>query len=63
MAEPAARHYPKLIKPLFDAPAEDPILQGHVITCNGNEVIEQSFVEFEKGKLIAMGTTAELAIH
>ena len=40
MPEPVAWRYQKLIKPLFDLPAEHKILQGRVITCNGDEVIE-----------------------
>lgn len=60
MPEPVAWRYQKLIKPLFDLPAEHKILQGRVITCNGDEVIEDGFVEFAGGKITAVGPASEL---
>ena len=60
MPEPAAWRYQKLIKPMFDIPAEHQILQGRVITCNGDEVIEDGFVEFDQGKITAIGPASEL---
>lgn len=60
MPEPAAWRYQKLIKPMFDTPAEHQILQGRVITCNGDEVIEDGFVEFDQGKITTVGPVSEL---
>ncbi len=60
MPEPAAWRYQKLIKPLFDDPQEHLILRGRVLTCVGDEIIEDGFVEFEKGKITAVGSAADL---
>jgi imidazolonepropionase-like amidohydrolase len=60
MPEPPAWRYQKLIKPMFDQPAERVILCGRVLTCNGDEVIEDGFVEFDKGKITAVGPETEL---
>lgn len=60
MPEPPAWRYQKLIKPMFDPPAEHQLLQGRVITCRGSEVIEEGFVEFEQGKITAVGSVADL---
>lgn len=60
MPEPAAWRYQKLIRPLFDPPQEHLILRGRVLTCVGDEVIEDGFVEFEQGKITGVGPAAEL---
>ncbi|MBV7336423.1 amidohydrolase family protein [Chloroflexi bacterium TSY] len=60
MPEPAAWRYQKLIKPMFDPPAERHILSGRVLTCNDDEVIEDGFVEFDNGKIVAVGSASEL---
>jgi imidazolonepropionase-like amidohydrolase len=60
MAEPPAWHYQKIIKPMFDAPKEQRILRGRVLTCVGDEVIEDGFVEIADGKIVAVGQAAEL---
>lgn len=61
MPEPAAWRYQKIIKPLFDLPAPHRVLKGgRVLTCVGDEVIEDGFVEFENGKIKAVGRSADL---
>jgi imidazolonepropionase-like amidohydrolase len=60
MPEPPAWRYQKVIKPLFDLPQEHMILLGGVLTCVGDEIIEDGFVEFEKGKITAVGAAADL---
>lgn len=60
MPEPAAWRYQKLIKPLFDMPPSNVILCGRVLTCVGDEVIEDGFVELEQGKIAAVGRRSEL---
>ncbi len=60
MPEPAAWRYQKVIRPLFDPPAEQGILLGRVLTCVGDEVIEDGFVQIEGGKITAVGRAADL---
>jgi imidazolonepropionase-like amidohydrolase len=60
MPEPAAWRYQKIIKPMFDIPLGHQLLRGRVITCNGDEVIEDGFVEIEKDKIKAVGKASEL---
>jgi imidazolonepropionase-like amidohydrolase len=60
MAEPPAWRYQKIIKPLFDAQPEAILLRGRVLTCVGDEVIEDGFVELAGGKIVAVGAAAEL---
>jgi imidazolonepropionase-like amidohydrolase len=60
MPEPAAWRYQKVIRPLFDPPAEQGILLGRVLTCVGDEVIEDGFVQIEGGKITAIGRAADL---
>lgn len=60
MPEPAAWRYQKIIKPMFDIPLGHQILRGRIITCNGDEVIEDGFVEIEKDKIKAVGKASEL---
>lgn len=60
MPEPPAWHYQKVIKPLFDIPADHELLVGQVVTCCGDEVIEDGFVEFAEGTISAVGHTADL---
>lgn len=60
MPEPPAWRYQKIIKPMFDLPVEHRILTGRVLTCDGNEVIENGFVEIEGGKIVAVGSVDEL---
>ena len=61
MPEPAAWRYQKIIKPMFDIPAPHRILKGgRVLTCVGDEVIENGFVEIEDGKIKAVGNSSDL---
>ena len=55
MPEPAAWRYQKILQPMFDLPTERRIFVGRVISCRGDEVIENGFVEIEAGKIKAMG--------
>lgn len=60
MPEPAAWRYQKLIKPMVDTPELAGIFLGRVITCVGDEVFEEGFVEFQKGKLTNVGSASDL---
>ena len=61
MPEPPAWRYQKIIKPMFDIPSPHRILKGgQVLTCNGDEVIENGFVEIENGKIKAVGSANDL---
>ena len=60
MPEPPAWHYQKLIAPMFEYPVEHTVLAGRVLTCRGDEVIEQGFVELDGGKIAAVGKAEEL---
>ena len=55
MPEPPAWHFQKLIAPMFEYPVEHTVLAGRVLTCRGDEVIEDGFVEIEGGKITAVG--------
>ncbi len=59
MPEPAAWKYQKITKPMFDAPALERLLLGRVITCVGDEVIEDGYVHLKNGKIAAVGARAE----
>ncbi|MBI9044157.1 MAG: amidohydrolase family protein [Anaerolineaceae bacterium] len=60
MPEQPAWRFQKVIKPMFDLPAEHLVLKGRVLTCVNQEVIEEGFVEIEAGKIKAVGSAAEL---
>jgi imidazolonepropionase-like amidohydrolase len=60
MPEPAAWKYQKLIKPMIENPTFEGILQGRVITCVEDEVIEQGFIEIREGKLTRVGRAESL---
>ncbi|MDH3676087.1 MAG: amidohydrolase family protein, partial [Anaerolineae bacterium] len=60
MPEQAPWRFQKLIKPMFDLPAEHTLLKGRVLTCQGDEVIENGFVEMEAGQIKAVGQTTDL---
>ena len=60
MPEQAPWRFQKLIKPMFDLPAEHKILKGRVLTCEGDKVIESGFVEIEEGTIKAVGSASDL---
>ena len=59
MPEPAAWHYQKITKRMFDAETVDTVFLGRVLTCVGDEVIEDGFVHLKDGKIAAVGPRAE----
>jgi len=59
MPEPAAWKYQKITKPMFEAEAVDTVFLGRVLTCVGDEVIEDGFVHLKDGKIAAVGPRAE----
>ena len=58
---PEAPHwkFQKVIKPMFDLPREHLLLQGRVLTCVDDEVIEDGIVELKDGKIAAVGAASE----
>jgi imidazolonepropionase-like amidohydrolase len=58
---PEAPHwkFQKVIKPMFDLPKEHVLLRGRVLTCDGDERIEDGIVELEDGKIKAVGAASE----
>ncbi len=60
MPEQAPWRFSKITKPMFDPPVEHRILLGRVLTCRGDEVIEDGFVEIEEGRIKAVGRAQEL---
>jgi imidazolonepropionase-like amidohydrolase len=60
MPEPPAWRFQKIIKPMFDLPSVHRILKGRVLTCLGDHVIENGFVEIEDGKIKAVGSVSDL---
>jgi len=61
MPEPPAWRYQKVLQPMFDLPARHRILRGgRVLTCVGDEVIEDGFVELRGGTIAAVGRAADL---
>lgn len=60
MPEPAAWHYTKITKPMFDQKPVDQILIGRIVTARGDEVIEDGFVEIKAGKITRVGARSDL---
>jgi imidazolonepropionase-like amidohydrolase len=61
MPEPAAWRYQKIIKPMFDLPSPHRVfVHARVLTCVGEEVIEDGFVEIENGKIKNIGASSDL---
>ncbi|QBX99949.1 amidohydrolase family protein [Rhodophyticola sp. CCM32] len=60
MPEPAAWKYQKITKPMFDAPRVNRLFYGRVITCVGDQVIEDGYVHLKDGKIAATGARGDL---
>ncbi len=60
MPEQAPWRFQKLIRPMFEYQTGNHILLGRVLTCVGDEVIEDGFVEIEGSKIKAVGKRADL---
>jgi len=62
MPEPAAWRYQKIIRPLFDMPSpRRAFVNARVLTCIGDQVIENGFVEVENGKIKAVGAMSDFS--
>ncbi|NLE77630.1 MAG: amidohydrolase family protein [Chloroflexi bacterium] len=60
MPEPPSWRFQKIIKPMFGLPLTHAILRGRVVTCVGNQVIEDGFVRIEGETIAAVGRAADL---
>ena len=61
MPEAPAWRFEKIIKPMFDIPSPHRIFTGgRILTCRGDEVIDNGYVEFKDGVIIAVGPMNEL---
>lgn len=60
MPEPAAWRYQKILKPIFDLPSPHRIMRGRLVTCVGDQIIEDGYVEIKGGKIVAMGPAAQM---
>ena len=61
MPEAPPWRFQKIIKPMFDIPQPHRVLKGgKILTCVDDEVIENGFVEFENGKIKAVGSANDL---
>lgn len=61
MPEPPAWKYQKIIRPMFELSSGHIILKGgQVLTCVGDQVIKNGFVEIENGKIKAVGKASDL---
>ncbi|GAB4431501.1 MAG: amidohydrolase family protein [Chloroflexi bacterium OHK40] len=60
MPEQPAWRFQKTIAPMYEVPTGHTILKGRVLTCRGDEVIEQGFVEIEGAMIKAVGNAVDL---
>jgi imidazolonepropionase-like amidohydrolase len=61
MAEQAPWRFQKILLPMFDLPSPHRIfINARVLTCIGDQVIEQGFVEVEQGRIKAVGAMSDL---
>lgn len=62
MPEPPAWHYQKIIQPMFENPTANAVLtNARVLTCVGDEVIENGYVHIADGKIAAVGAMSDLS--
>lgn len=59
MPEPAAWRYQHILKPMHDIPSFNGVLRGRVITCVGDEILEDGFVEVTDGVITDVGRVDE----
>lgn len=59
MPEPAAWHYQKITKPMFDIPAPERLFLGRVLPCSAEGPIEEGFVHVRDGRIAAVGPAAD----
>ncbi len=61
MPEAPAWRFEKIIKPMFDIPAPHRVLAGgRLLTCRGDEVIHNGFIEIKDGKIESLGPMSDL---
>jgi imidazolonepropionase-like amidohydrolase len=60
MPEQAPWRFQKIIRPMVDIPTEHIVLVGRVLTCIGDEIIENGFVEIEGKAIKRVGRTSDL---
>ena len=61
MPEAPAWRFEKIIKPMFDIPAPHRILSNaRLLTCRGDEVIENGYIEIKDGVIEAVANMSEL---
>ncbi|MCC7447762.1 MAG: amidohydrolase family protein [Anaerolineae bacterium] len=60
MPEPPAWRYQKIQRPLFDIPSPHRMFKGRVLTCVGDAVIEDGFVEVQNGRIACVGKASDL---
>jgi imidazolonepropionase-like amidohydrolase len=60
MPEPPVWRYQKLIRPMFELPTGHLVLKGRVLTCVGDQVLENGFVEIESDRIKAVGLAVDL---
>lgn len=59
MPEPAAWHYQKITKRMFDIPAPERLILGRVLPCSTDGAIQDGFVHVRDGRIAAVGPRAE----
>ncbi|MEO0560679.1 MAG: amidohydrolase family protein [Chloroflexota bacterium] len=61
MPEPPAWHYQKITQPMFDNQVMNVALtNARILTCVGDEIIENGFVQIEDGEIVAVGAMDQL---
>jgi imidazolonepropionase-like amidohydrolase len=60
MPEPPAWRYQKIQRPIFDIPSPHRVFIGCIVTCVGDETVDNGFVEVDKGKIARVGKASDL---